>query len=48
LQGLVQAGEVRDHPVDAGDREHTQNHGAGRDHQPQLATLGQGAQVKRE
>jgi hypothetical protein len=40
LQGLVQAGEVRDHLVDAGEREDAPNRCADWHHQPHLAAFG--------
>ena len=42
FQGLLQIGEVGDEAVDAGEREDAQDGGTGRDHQPQLAAVGQG------
>jgi hypothetical protein len=44
--GLVQAWEVGDHAVDAGEGEDAQNRRAGGDDQPQLAAVGQGAVVR--
>jgi hypothetical protein len=45
-ESLVQAGEVRDHLVHAGDRENPQDGSVG-DHQQHLAALSLGAPVRR-
>jgi len=46
-EGLLQAGEVRDHAVDAGEREDAED-GRGGDSQQHFAAFGLGALVRRQ